>query len=39
MIEVPEELAATQFTYGGEAGREFIAALPERAAEFWSGGS
>lgn len=34
MIEVPEELAAKQFMYGGEAGRAFIAVLPERAAEF-----
>ncbi|MET9667869.1 aminoglycoside phosphotransferase family protein [Streptomyces sp. NPDC006475] len=34
MIEVPEELAAKQFMYGGEAGRAFIAVLPERAADF-----
>ncbi|MBT2391204.1 hypothetical protein J7E87_17635 [Streptomyces sp. ISL-1] len=30
----PEEPAATQFKYGGDAGREFIAALPQRAADF-----
>ncbi|MFI1018030.1 aminoglycoside phosphotransferase family protein [Streptomyces sp. NPDC020965] len=34
MIEVPEELVRLQNTYGGESGRAFLAALPERAAEF-----
>ncbi|WP_328943399.1 aminoglycoside phosphotransferase family protein [Streptomyces sp. NBC_00250] len=34
MIHVPEELAASQAKYNGEAGRAFIAALPERAEEF-----
>ncbi len=33
-IEVPDELATTQIKYNGEAGRAFIAALPERAADF-----
>ncbi|MER5964485.1 aminoglycoside phosphotransferase family protein [Streptomyces sp. NPDC002057] len=34
MIHVPEELAASQAKYNGEAGRAFIAALPETAEEF-----
>lgn len=34
MIHVPEELAASQTRYNGEVGRAFIAALPDRAAEF-----
>ncbi|MFH8716459.1 aminoglycoside phosphotransferase family protein [Streptomyces zaomyceticus] len=34
MIHVPEELAASQAKYNGEAGRAFVAALPERAEEF-----
>ncbi|MET9955230.1 aminoglycoside phosphotransferase family protein [Streptomyces sp. NPDC006339] len=33
-IHVPEELAASQARYNGEAGRAFIAALPARAEEF-----
>ncbi|MGW8764156.1 aminoglycoside phosphotransferase family protein [Streptomyces sp. NPDC055815] len=34
MIHVPEELVASQVKYNGEAGREFVAGLPERAEEF-----
>ncbi|WP_327163438.1 aminoglycoside phosphotransferase family protein [Streptomyces zaomyceticus] len=34
MIHVPEELAVSQAKYNGEAGRAFVAALPERAEEF-----
>lgn len=34
MIDIPEELAATQIKHNGDAGRDFIAALPERAAHF-----
>lgn len=34
MIDVPEELAASQAKWNGEAGRAFVAALPGRAAEF-----
>ncbi|MER5209992.1 aminoglycoside phosphotransferase family protein [Streptomyces sp. NPDC002838] len=34
MIDIPEELAAAQAKYNGEAGRAFIAGLPELAAEF-----
>ncbi|MFG2095610.1 aminoglycoside phosphotransferase family protein [Streptomyces sp. NPDC048612] len=34
VIEIPGELVATQTTFNGAAGREFIDALPERAAEF-----
>jgi streptomycin 6-kinase len=34
VIDIPEELTATQIKYGGEAGRAFLAALPERAADF-----
>ncbi|MET9372631.1 aminoglycoside phosphotransferase family protein [Streptomyces sp. NPDC002992] len=34
MIDVPEELAASQVRFNGDAGRAFIAALPGRAARF-----
>ncbi|WP_329117878.1 aminoglycoside phosphotransferase family protein [Streptomyces sp. NBC_01353] len=34
MIDIPEELAASQARFNGEAGRAFIAALPGRAAHF-----
>ncbi|MET7409481.1 aminoglycoside phosphotransferase family protein [Streptomyces parvulus] len=34
MIDVPDGLAAAQAKYNGEAGRAFIAALPELAASF-----
>ena len=34
MIDVPEELAAAQAKYNGEAGRRFIARLPQLASEF-----
>lgn len=34
MIDIPGELAAAQAKYNGEAGRAFIARLPELAAEF-----
>ncbi|MDX3750822.1 aminoglycoside phosphotransferase family protein [Streptomyces sp. AK08-02] len=33
-IHVPDELAATQLKYNGEAGHAFITALPGRAADF-----
>ncbi|MEU6228788.1 aminoglycoside phosphotransferase family protein [Streptomyces sp. NPDC047042] len=33
-IRVPDELAATQLKYNGEAGRAFITALPARTADF-----
>ncbi|WP_343243076.1 aminoglycoside phosphotransferase family protein [Streptomyces sp. SID12501] len=33
-IHVPDELAATQLKYNGEAGRAFITALPARANDF-----
>jgi streptomycin 6-kinase len=33
-IPVPDELAATQIKYNGEAGRAFITALPTRTADF-----
>ncbi|MFI8425359.1 aminoglycoside phosphotransferase family protein [Streptomyces sp. NPDC085479] len=33
-MRVPEELAASQAKYNGEAGRAFVAALPGRAREF-----
>ncbi|MGY1498887.1 aminoglycoside phosphotransferase family protein [Streptomyces sp. QTS52] len=33
-IHVPDELAATQLRYNGEAGRAFITALPTRTADF-----
>ncbi|MCX4824016.1 aminoglycoside phosphotransferase family protein [Streptomyces sp. NBC_01142] len=39
MIDIPEELAASQIKYNGEAGRAFVDGLPERAAQFlerWS---
>ncbi|WP_446041311.1 aminoglycoside phosphotransferase family protein [Streptomyces sp. SID1121] len=34
MIEIPEELARTQSKANGEAGRAFVAGLPDLAAEF-----
>nr|WP_180289317.1 MULTISPECIES: aminoglycoside phosphotransferase family protein [Streptomyces] len=34
MIDIPDELIARHKRYGGEAGRAFIAELPERAARF-----
>ncbi|MER7000202.1 aminoglycoside phosphotransferase family protein [Streptomyces sp. NPDC000410] len=34
MIEVPEELVASQIRFNGESGRAFVEALPERAREF-----
>ncbi|WP_373453381.1 aminoglycoside phosphotransferase family protein [Streptomyces sp. XY006] len=34
VIEIPRELAAAQEKYNGEAGRAFIAALPDQAARF-----
>ncbi|MGW5780889.1 aminoglycoside phosphotransferase family protein [Streptomyces sp. NPDC003863] len=34
MIHVPEELAASQAKFNGEAGRAFVAVLPGRAEEF-----
>ncbi|MEU5402817.1 aminoglycoside phosphotransferase family protein [Streptomyces sp. NPDC005963] len=34
MIEVPEALAESQHKHGGEAGRAFIAVLPQRVEEF-----
>ncbi|WP_351229786.1 aminoglycoside phosphotransferase family protein [Streptomyces sp. NPDC002133] len=34
MIEIPDELVATQIKYNGDAGRAFLEALPGRAAEF-----
>ncbi|MBO1337931.1 aminoglycoside phosphotransferase family protein [Streptomyces sp. VRA16 Mangrove soil] len=34
MIDIPDGLVESQYTYAGEAGRAFIAALPERVAEF-----
>ncbi|WP_346010682.1 aminoglycoside phosphotransferase family protein [Streptomyces sp. SID5910] len=34
MIDVPAALAATQVKYNGEAGRAFVAALPELAAGY-----
>ncbi|MFF9504435.1 aminoglycoside phosphotransferase family protein [Streptomyces sp. NPDC014656] len=34
MIDVPEELAASQAKYNGEAGRAFVAALPGLAGDF-----
>lgn len=39
VIDIPDELAATQEKFNGEAGRDFITRLPERAADFlqrWS---
>ncbi|MFF8016163.1 aminoglycoside phosphotransferase family protein [Streptomyces sp. NPDC007929] len=34
VIDIPRELAASQAKFNGEAGRAFIAALPERTAHF-----
>ena len=34
MIDIPEELAATQELYNGDEGRAFVAGLPELAADF-----
>jgi streptomycin 6-kinase len=34
VIDIPEELAATQEKYNGQAGRAFIARLPQLAADF-----
>ncbi|MFB7917993.1 aminoglycoside phosphotransferase family protein [Streptomyces sp. NPDC056061] len=34
VIDIPDELIATQSKYNGAAGRAFLAALPGRAAEF-----
>lgn len=34
MIDIPDELAASQLEFNGEAGRAFIAGLPELAAGF-----
>ncbi|CAM5549003.1 aminoglycoside phosphotransferase family protein [Streptomyces tanashiensis] len=34
MIHVPEELVQSQTKYNGEAGRAFVAGLPERVEEF-----
>ncbi|MGO4459709.1 aminoglycoside phosphotransferase family protein [Streptomyces sp. M-16] len=34
MVEIPAGLVEVQLRYGGAAGREFIAGLPGRAAEF-----
>ncbi|MEU3842043.1 aminoglycoside phosphotransferase family protein [Streptomyces sp. NPDC028635] len=34
MIDIPDELAASQAEYNGEAGRAFVARLPELAAHF-----
>ncbi|MEU6986862.1 aminoglycoside phosphotransferase family protein [Streptomyces sp. NPDC046324] len=34
MIEIPDELVASQAKFNGEAGRAFVAALPGRAREF-----
>ncbi|NNN34109.1 hydroxyurea phosphotransferase [Streptomyces sp. S3(2020)] len=34
MIDIPEELAAAQAKFNGEAGRGFIAGLPQLAADF-----
>ncbi|MGW2276324.1 aminoglycoside phosphotransferase family protein [Streptomyces yangpuensis] len=34
ILEVPPELVDVQVRYNGDAGREFVAALPARAAEF-----
>nr|WP_155059066.1 aminoglycoside phosphotransferase family protein [Streptomyces blattellae] len=34
MIDIPPELAASQQLYNGEAGRAFIAALPDLTADF-----
>lgn len=34
MVDIPDGLVQAQIRYNGDAGREFIAALPGRAAEF-----
>ncbi|MFE6846922.1 aminoglycoside phosphotransferase family protein [Streptomyces sp. NPDC057686] len=34
MVEIPEGLVRAQVAYNGDAGREFVAGLPARAAEF-----
>ncbi|QWB24805.1 hydroxyurea phosphotransferase [Streptomyces koelreuteriae] len=34
MIDIPRELAASQEKFNGEAGRDFIAGLPEQTAHF-----
>ncbi|MGW7364439.1 aminoglycoside phosphotransferase family protein [Streptomyces sp. NPDC054841] len=34
MIEIPDELLASQIKFNGEAGRAFVAALPGRVEEF-----
>ncbi|MBH0247207.1 hydroxyurea phosphotransferase, partial [Streptomyces cavourensis] len=34
MIDIPDELIATQYAYNGAAGRAFVAALPELAGRF-----
>lgn len=34
MIDIPQELAASQQEYNGEAGRAFIAGLPDLTAGF-----
>ncbi|MEU6848169.1 aminoglycoside phosphotransferase family protein [Streptomyces sp. NPDC046716] len=34
MIDIPDGLVQSQYTYAGEAGRAFIAALPARVEEF-----
>jgi streptomycin 6-kinase len=34
VIDIPDELAATQAAYNGEAGRAFIAGLPALTASF-----
>nr|WSW45181.1 aminoglycoside phosphotransferase family protein [Streptomyces sp. NBC_01001] len=34
MVEIPEGLVRAQIAYHGDAGREFVAGLPARAAEF-----
>jgi streptomycin 6-kinase len=39
VIDIPDELAATQEKFNGETGRDFITRLPEQAADFlerWS---
>ncbi|WP_435833930.1 aminoglycoside phosphotransferase family protein [Streptomyces bacillaris] len=37
VIDIPDELIATQYAYNGAAGRAFIAALPELAGRFLEG--
>jgi streptomycin 6-kinase len=36
VIDIPRELAASQEKFNGEAGRAFIAGLPEQTARFLS---